>query len=119
VDCHYNTTVTLADWYNAGSLGSCTYCHQGDGAYDALSSPLPNAHTVHVDEVAEGGYNYACAVCHPNHGANNAHEDGAVNVSTAGLPFEADTDATMSGGDGLVKYGGAGGYTDCANVYCH
>ena len=28
VNCHYNTTVTIADWYNAAPPVSCTYCHQ-------------------------------------------------------------------------------------------
>ena len=120
IDCHYNTTVTIADWYNGSLTINCTYCHQTDAAYNAASSPLPNAHTVHVDEVADGGYNYACAVCHPNHGTTYGHEDGVVNLTSSGMPREADADASFTpSATPAVKYGGAGTYTTCGNVYCH
>ena len=75
---------------------------------------------MHVDEVADGGYNYACAVCHPNHGTTWGHEDGVVNLTAAGMPREADADAAFTpSATPAVKYGVAGTYTTCANIYCH
>ena len=50
----------------------------GDVSYNAAANPLPNAHTKHVDEVADGGYNYACTNCHLDNGTNMAHQDGDV-----------------------------------------
>ena len=118
VNCHYNNTVTIADWYGTPVV-NCDYCHQTDGAYNALASPLPNAHTVHVDEVLDGGYDYACTVCHVSNGTDDAHQNGVVNLATVGLPYETDADATFTPSlTPTVKYGGAAA-TACNSVYCH
>ncbi|MHB8836157.1 MAG: CxxxxCH/CxxCH domain c-type cytochrome, partial [Candidatus Methylomirabilia bacterium] len=126
VNCHYNTTVTIADWYGAPAV-SCTYCHQGDGAYNAGVNPLPNAHTKHVDEVADGGYNYACTVCHPDYAtsSNWAHQDGVVSsdVVFTGVPWGngGNLAESVSGGTGAVKYGTgvAADYYTCNGISCH
>ncbi|MDF1553163.1 MAG: hypothetical protein P1P84_08885, partial [Deferrisomatales bacterium] len=120
VNCHYNNTVTIADWYGTPTV-DCGYCHQYETNYDAAPpNELPNAHSTHVDEVADGGYNMTCATCHDSGGYVDNHQDGVVNLSISGLPREADADAAYSQGNSVsVKYDGAGTYTTCNNVYCH
>ena len=93
---------------------SCTYCHQTDGAYNAASSPLPNAHTKHVDEAADGGYNYACTNCHLNNGTNMAHQDGTVAgdilFTVTAPPWGNDGDEALGGtGTGFGEVRDRGG----------
>ena len=114
VDCHYNTTVTIADWYNGSLAMSCTYCHQTDGRTTAATNPLPNAHTKHVDEVVDGGYNYGCTACHPDYAtsSNWAHQDGVVSsdVVFTGVPWgnDADGDGERRQRRGEVRHRGGG-----------
>ena len=97
VNCHYNTTPPAADWYG-GAVAGCTYCHADDvAAYTA--GQLPNAHTQHVDEVADGGYDYACSVCHPSGAYTLSHQTGAVNISFTGV-WGNDGDEATTGGNG-------------------
>ncbi|NIM48289.1 MAG: hypothetical protein GTO22_03370 [Gemmatimonadales bacterium] len=120
VNCHYNNTVAAADWYGTPAV-TCAYCHTDDSAYTA--GALPNAHDRHVDEVADGGYNFACTTCHVDNAGNNAHQDDVIDLSTANLPYDTDGDAALNPGTVTdPKYGtgtAASEYTSCSAVYCH
>ncbi|MHB8912943.1 MAG: hypothetical protein ACYC42_09940, partial [Lysobacter sp.] len=81
----------------------------------------------HVDEVADGGYNYACTVCHPDYAtsSNWAHQDGVVSsdVVFTGVPWGngGSLAESVSGGTGAVKYGTgvAADYYTCNGISCH
>ena len=119
VNCHYNGTMPAADWYGTPS-GSCAYCH-ADGVATYTANQLPNAHNQHVDEVADGGYDYACSVCHPSGGYTQAHQSATVAVSFTGVPWGIDGDEATTGGNGQVKYGAGtvASYYGCAGISCH
>jgi hypothetical protein len=118
VNCHYNNAMPAADWYGTPS-GSCSYCH-ADGVATYTAGQLPNAHNQHVDEVADGGYDFACTLCHPSSGYTQAHQSGTVAVSFAGV-WGTDGDEATTGGNGQVKYGTgtAASYYGCAGISCH
>ena len=106
------------DWYGASAPG-CTYCH-ADGVAAYTAGQLPNAHNQHVDEVADGGYDYGCSVCHPSGAYGAGHQTGTVNISFTGV-WGNDGDEATTGGNGVVKYGGGtvASYYGCAGVACH
>ncbi|HEY5998524.1 MAG TPA: CxxxxCH/CxxCH domain-containing protein, partial [bacterium] len=132
MDCHYEKP-TPAYGPGAGTVGwdggnentpSCATCHTDDSTYNA--GDLPNAHAKHVDEIADGGYNFACAQCHPAW-ASTQHLNGAVDIaftpgSTTGEP--GGVLGSQSGSDLVVKYGQTDGgatfrYATCIGLYCH
>ena len=137
VDCHYRepTPVTGASpdgWYNSLAVATCSNCH-GSGTAGAM---LPDAHQAHVgSKTASGvpaGREYACTQCHPSHGSNTGHQNGAVDLSfTAALGEPGAVPGSQTGSDLRVKFGGpmqvfqpgdpppGDAYATCSNFYCH
>ena len=118
VDCHYNSTPPAAEWYGPAQPG-CGYCH-ADGVAAYQTGQLPNAHDRHVGELAGGGYNIACTVCHPAGAYLAGHQNGKADVSFA-LTWGGDGDEAAAGSGGAVKFGSGGDadYFTCAGIPCH
>jgi len=131
VNCHYNKPPPGTEWYGTAT-GGCDYCHTYAGDY--LPGALPNAHDVHVDAWADGGYAMAgifCLDCHQDTGQympfGGRHQNGIAEVAFAYLANNNPTDgneAAIAGTGplaGAVKYGGgtSADYYSCAGLYCH
>ncbi|MDF1553169.1 MAG: CxxxxCH/CxxCH domain-containing protein [Deferrisomatales bacterium] len=132
VDCHYRVTTpttgtALDGWYNAAAVATCSNCHGGG----TTGAHLPNAHQAHVATTpatnnSAPGKNYACTQCHPDHGINTSHQQGAIDLTFAVTSWEPGTDGpgSQTGSDLEVKFGQTDGgvthlYATCSNFYCH
>jgi len=120
VDCHYETDLPDSGWYG-GASASCDTCHFWTRPYPA--GILPNAHDIHVDEVADFGYQLDCIICHPSH-ASPSHENGIVEVNFPSLSPTNGNEAAVAGTGplaGAAKFGGGTStdYPTCVGIYCH
>ncbi|HEY3320141.1 MAG TPA: CxxxxCH/CxxCH domain-containing protein, partial [Planctomycetota bacterium] len=131
--CHPHASTT-----GVGSfITACNSCHSpGGAAYVAGTHRLSPIHDKHVNPNPEGGYAYACSVCHYRNTVHNASNvtsgadwgakyapanvkikfDGAINPANANGPTYAGVLADNVSGTATATALGNGA---CQGLYCH